>query len=145
MTLAELISCCGSGAWANAMFRRQPFADIHREADEIWWSLASEDWLEAFAAHPKIGQKSAAKWTAQEQSGMSQAAASTAQEMDRLNIKYENKFGFIFIVCATGKSADEMLSILQTRINNSREEEIRIAAAEQAKITHLRLDKLLKQ
>jgi len=127
------------------MFRRQPFADIHREADEIWWSLASEDWLEAFAAHPKIGQKSAAKWTAQEQSGMSQAAASTAQEMDRLNIKYENKFGFIFIVCATGKSADEMLSILQTRINNSREEEIRIAAAEQAKITHLRLDKLLKQ
>jgi len=145
LTLAELISCCGSAAWANAMFRRQPFTDIHREADEVWWSLASEDWLEAFAAHPKIGQKSAAKWTAQEQSGMSQAAASTAQEMARLNVEYENKFGFIFIVCATGKSADEMLSILQTRINNSREEEIRIAAAEQAKITHLRLDKLLKQ
>jgi OHCU decarboxylase len=145
VTLAELTSCCGSSAWAQAMFTRQPFDDIHRAADEIWWSLTTEDWLEAFAAHPKIGQKSAAKWAAQEQSGMSSAAASTAAEMARLNAEYENKFGFIFIVCATGKSADEMLSILQARINNSREEEIRIAAAEQARITHLRLDKLLKQ
>ncbi len=76
---------------------------------------------------------------------MSQAAAATAQEMARLNSEYESKFGFIFIVCATGKSADEMLHILQNRINNARDEEIRIAAAEQAKITHLRLDKLLKQ
>ncbi len=127
------------------MFNRQPFDDIHREADEVWWSLTPQDWLEAFAAHPKIGQKSTAKWTTQEQSGMSQAAAATAQEMARLNSEYESKFGFIFIVCATGKSADEMLHILQNRINNARDEEIRIAAAEQAKIIHLRLDKLLEQ
>jgi len=145
VTLADLISCCGSTAWANAMFNRQPFEDLHRAADEIWWALTPQDWLEAFAAHPKIGQKSAAKWTAQEQSGMSHAAASTAEEMARLNSEYENKFGFIYIVCATGKSADEMLTILQTRIHNSPEQEIRMAAAEQAKITHLRLDKLLKQ
>jgi OHCU decarboxylase len=125
------------------MFNRQPLEDIHRAADEIWWSLTPQDWLEAFAAHPKIGQKSSAKWTAQEQSGMSQAAASTAEEMARLNCDYESKFGFIYVVCATGKSADEMLAILQARIHNSPEEEIRIAAAEQAKITHLRLDKLL--
>ncbi len=143
MTLADLLSCCGSTAWANAMFNRQPLEDIHRAADEIWWSLTPQDWLEAFAAHPKIGQKSSAKWTAQEQSGMSQAAASTAEEMARLNCDYESKFGFIYVVCATGKSADEMLAILQARIHNSPEEEIRIAAAEQAKITHLRLDKLL--
>jgi len=145
VTLENLLSCCGSTAWANVMFNRQPFDDIHREADEVWWSLTLQDWLEAFAAHPKIGQKSTAKWTTQEQSGMSQAAAATAQEMARLNSEYESKFGFIFIVCATGKSADEMLHILQNRINNARDEEIRIAAAEQAKITHLRLDKLLKQ
>ncbi len=142
MTLADLISCCGSRAWAEAMFKRQPFEDIHREADEIWWSLTPQDWLEAFAAHPKIGQKSTAKWTEQEQSGMSSAAAATAEEMARLNSEYERKFGFIFIVCATGKSADEMLNILQARIHNERDEEIRIAAAEQAKITHIRLDKL---
>jgi OHCU decarboxylase len=130
------------------MFSRQPFSDsdaMHAAADEIWWSLKVEDWLEAFSKHPRIGQQSAAKWSAQEQSGMSQAAIETAIEMQRLNTEYFAKFDFIFIVCATGKSAAEMLDLLRTRITNSREEEIRIAAAEQAKITHLRLDKLLAE
>ncbi len=127
------------------MLSRQPFLDaaaMHRAADEIWWSLSPEDWLEAFSHHPKIGQKSAAKWTAQEQSGMSRAAIDVTEAMARLNAEYDSKFGFIFIVCATGKSAEEMLQILRTRIHNSRAEEIRIAAEEQIKITHLRLDKL---
>jgi len=145
LTLAELTSCCGSSAWARTMFNRQPFEDMHREADEVWWSLVPEDWLEAFAAHPKIGQKSTAKWTSQEQNGMSQAAVETAEEIARLNAEYDGKFGFIFIVCATGKSADEMLELLRARITNSRDEEIRVAAGEQAKITHLRLDKLLAE
>ena len=139
------MACCGSRAWANTMFQSQPFQDIHKKADEVWWSLSPEDWLEAFAAHPRIGQESAAKWTSQEQSGMSQAAAETAAEMGRLNEKYFDKFGFIFIVYATGKAADEMLEILRLRMKNSRDEEIRTAAAEQAKITHLRLDKVLAE
>ena len=145
MTLAELTACCGSTAWAETMFNRQPFTDkpaMHEAADEIWWSLTPEDWLEAFSKHPKIGQKSSAKWSAQEQSGMSDAAYETARQIAQLNAEYDAKFGFIFIVCATGKSADEMLQILRSRLNNTREEEIRNAAAEQAKIMHLRLDKL---
>ena len=148
MTPAELTACCGSSAWATAMFARQPFPDaetLHRAADEIWWSLTEDDWLEAFSKHPKIGQTSTAKWSAHEQSGMDAAAAGTTEEMARLNAEYAARFGFIFIVCATGKSAAEMLDLLRKRINHSREEEIRIAAAEQAKITHLRLDKLLAQ
>ena len=145
MTLEDFVACCGSKAWAQAMFARQPFPDsttMHEAADEIWWSLTPQNWLEAFAAHPKIGQRSSAKWAAQEQSGMSSAAASTAEEMQRLNEGYSTRFGFIFIVCATGKSADEMLQLLKERIGHTREEEIRIAAGEQAKITHLRLAKL---
>lgn len=145
MTLAELTACCGSSAWAEAMFARQPFADrpsMHQAADDIWWSLTPEDWLDAISKHPKIGEKSSARWSAQEQSGMSHPAFETAQEMARLNAEYDARFGFIFIVCATGKSADEMLQLLRTRLANTREEEIRNAATEQAKITHLRLDKL---
>jgi 2-oxo-4-hydroxy-4-carboxy-5-ureidoimidazoline decarboxylase len=143
--MVQLLSCCGASAWAKAMFERQPFADIHAEADDVWWSLTEEDWLEAFSAHPKIGQRSAVKWTATEQSGMSQADAETANEMARLNADYEDKFGFIFIICASGKSGGEMLKALQTRITNTRDEEIRIAAGEQARITHLRLDKLAEE
>jgi len=127
------------------MFNRQPFlstAAMHAAADEIWWSLTPEDWLEAFSKHPKIGQSPSAKWSAEEQSGMSEAAFETAQEIARLNAGYYAKFGFIFIVCATGKSAAEMLQLLSARIHNTRDEELRNAAEEQAKITHLRLNKL---
>jgi OHCU decarboxylase len=127
------------------MFARQPFAtseEMHKAADEVWWSLTPEDWLEAFAAHPMIGERSTACWSAQEQSGMSVAAENTARELERLNAEYAERFGFIFIICATGKSADEMLEALRMRLKNSYGDELRIAAAEQAKITHLRLDKL---
>ena len=129
----------------RAMLARQPFSNadsLHQAADDVWWSLTEDDWLEAFSKHPKIGHKSDAKWSAQEQSGMERAAQQTADQMAQLNAEYADKFRFIFIVCATGKSADEMLQLLKERLLHSREEEIRIAAAEQAKITHLRLDKL---
>ena len=145
----ELLKCCGSRAWARAMARRRPFANpdrLAKAADEIWRSLHASDWLEAFSAHPKIGEKKsgpAQGWSAQEQSGMSRATTAVATELAQANQDYFAKFGFIFVVCATGKSADEMLHILRSRLSNSPEEEMRIAAEEQSKIALLRLGKLI--
>ena len=121
------------------------------KADRIWWSLDSEDWLEAFHSHPKIGEKKAAaptaaeaqQWSEDEQSGIRNSVQLTLDELADLNRAYEEKFGYIFIVCASGKSSEEMLAILHDRLKNNAVEELRIAAAEQAKITELRLRKLL--
>jgi 2-oxo-4-hydroxy-4-carboxy-5-ureidoimidazoline decarboxylase len=126
------------------MTARQPFnglAGLQAAAEEIWWSLPESDWLEAFAAHPKIGEASTARWSAEEQRGM--ANSNLAEEMRRLNRGYLDKFGWIFIICATGKSAAEMHRQLVDRLANNPAEEIRIAAAEQAKIIRLRLQKLV--
>jgi len=134
----------------------RPFADLDgllTNADSIWRSLSSEDWLEAFRAHPKIGERKAAvaqseearKWSAQEQSGTNDAAATTMAALAKGNRDYEQRFGFIFIVCATGKSSEEMLAILQTRLQNEADTEIAVAAEEQRKIMRLRLEKLLQQ
>ena len=153
---AELLKCCGSQRWAHAMSNRRPFAtldDVLTEADRVWSSLDEADWLEAFRAHPKIGEKKAAtaqsteaqKWSAQEQSGVARASASTTSELAERNREYEDRFGFIFIVCASGKSSEEMLAIINERIRNDAETELRAAAAEQGKITRLRLEKLLNQ
>ena len=145
----ELLKCCGSKAWARTMARRRPFASLERlskAAGEIWWLLDPADWLEAFAAHPKIGERrplAAAGWSAQEQSGMSRATPAVTTELSEGNQEYLAKFGYIFIVCATGKSGDEMLQILRARLANSPDQEIRMAAEEQNKITLLRLGKLL--
>jgi len=138
------------------MTAARPFANVDellRKADSIWWSLSSEDWLEAFHAHPKIGEKKAAaaqseealQWSAQEQSGVNDAAATTMAALAAGNRDYEHRFGFIFSVCATGKSSEEMLAILQARLQNDAETEIAVAAEEQRKITRLRLEKLLQQ
>ena len=153
---AELLKCCGSTRWASAITAARPFANndaLLAKADEIWWSLSAEDWLEAFRAHPKIGEKKAAAaqseqaraWSAQEQSGVADASSQMKDELERLNREYEDRFGFIFIVCASGKSSEEMLSILNSRTDNDRDTELRIAAEEQRKITRLRLEKLLNQ
>ena len=123
------------------------------KADRIWWSLDSEGWLEAFHSHPKIGEKKAAaptaaeaqRWSEDEQSGLRNSAQQTLDELADLNHAYEEKFGYIFIVCASGKSSEEMLAILHARLKNNAAEELRIAAAEQAKITQLRLRKLLAE
>jgi OHCU decarboxylase len=152
----EFLKCCGSTHWAQAMTQARPFEalnDVLAEADRIWWSLSEADWLEAFRAHPKIGEKKATtaqsaeaqKWSAQEQSGVAQASASTISELAERNREYEDRFGFIFIVCASGKSSEEMLAIINERIRNDAETELRTAAAEQSKITRLRLEKLLNQ
>lgn len=136
------------------MVAARPFTDLDQmieTADGIWWSLGPQDWLEAFHSHPKIGEKKAAaetaldaqKWSVQEQSGVENSADDTIKALAELNHAYEEKFGFIFIVCATGKSSEEMLSILRARLGNGPDEELRNAAAEQAKITELRLRKLM--
>ncbi len=150
----EFLTCCGSTRWAQAMSAARPFAavdDLLTKADEIWWSLSEADWLEAFRAHPKIGEQKAAaaqsvqaqNWSAQEQAGVTQAPASVINELAERNREYENRFGFIFIVCATGKSSEEMLSIINERIGHDQATELRNAAEEQRKITRLRLEKLV--
>jgi allantoicase len=122
----ELLTCCGSRAWVRRMAEGRPFqsaTDIKQKSDQIWRGLGREDWLEAFAAHPRIGETVAA-----------------LAEANRL---YESRFDHIFIVCATGKSAEEMLGLLRARMDNDPETELRVAAEEQRKITNLRLEKLL--
>lgn len=152
---ARFLSCCGSKAWARRMAEKRPFAtaaELFEQAEQIWQSLDAEDWLEAFAAHPKIGARKtvpqatrqSAEWSHAEQSGTRTAARSVLDELAQINRLYEERFGFIFIVCATGKSAEEMLALCGERLNNPADAEIRIAAVEQQKITEIRLQKLLE-
>ena len=151
---AEFLKCCGSSNWAKRMVAERPYGDLENilvNADLIWASLPPEDWLEAFRSHPKIGEKKAEQtqsnaakaWSAQEQSGTADSADETMAVLAEGNREYAERFGFIFIVCATGKSAEEMLGILRSRINNDAASELRIAAEEQRKITQLRLRKLI--
>jgi len=153
---AEFLKCCGSKRWARSMTSVRPFEgvdDLLAKADSLWWSLGQEDWLEAFRAHPKIGEKKAAasqseqarNWSTQEQSGVADAAAETKAELAARNREYEERFGFIYIICATGKSSEDMLMTLNERLQNDAKTELRAAAGEQGKITRLRLEKLLNQ
>jgi len=148
-------NCCGSQIWARMMTEARPFASVTaliKQAEEIWLNLDPQDWLEAFAAHPKIGAQKAvlqqsaqsAEWSNAEQSGTQTAADSLRTELKKANRLYEEKFGFIFIVCATRKSTEEMLDLCRRRLNNDADSEISIAADEQKKITEIRLKKLLE-
>jgi OHCU decarboxylase len=152
---AEFLKCCGSRRWAQAMTSARPFSnldDLLAKAENLWWSLDKEDWLEAFRAHPKIGEKKAAaaqseqarSWSAQEQAGISDAGTEIIRMLAEGNREYEQRFGFIYIVCATGKSSEEMLTILRDRLRCDPGTELRTAAEEQRKITCLRLAKLLQ-
>lgn len=148
-----LQKCCAAPAWIEQMLARRPFADdeaIVQSATDIWWALARDQWLAAFAAHPKIGDPASLRakyantsnWANNEQAGVTAANEQTLQELAEYNQRYEARFGYIFIVCAIGKTAAEMLSLLKARIDNDAEMELKIAAAEQLKITLLRLKKL---
>lgn len=150
----ELLQCCGSTRWAQQMAEARPFKNLEallERANEIWQSLDQNDWLEAFRSHPKIGEKKAAdpvstqarQWSGQEQAGVATASQETVDSLATLNRTYEEKFGFIFIICATGKTSGEMLSALRERLEHDPVDELPIAAAEQSKITVLRLKKLL--
>jgi 2-oxo-4-hydroxy-4-carboxy-5-ureidoimidazoline decarboxylase len=144
-----LFECCGSRRFAENFGKRRKEFDTPEEFKQAavgyFLSLLEPDWLEAFAAHPKIGDLEALKkkFAGDEQGSVKQASEATLLELKKLNDEYEKKNGFIFIVCATGKSADEMLAILKTRIKNDRKAELSNAAEEQAKIMRIRLDKLL--
>ena len=149
-----LHTCCGAAVWVAALNQQFPFATaeaLYSEADRIWHSLPETDWREAFTHHPKIGDvhalrekfASTATWAAGEQGAVQQATADTLAALAAGNAAYEQQFGYIFIVCATGKSAKQMLALLQARLPNAPEAEISIAMGEQAKITRLRLAKLL--
>ena len=152
---AQFNLCCGATNWIKIMNQSRPFQnknEVYQQAESIWFSLSSEDWLEAFTHHPKIGDidslrkkfhntKSISK---NEQSGVNDAEKSTLNILAKSNQLYEDKFGFIFIVCATGKSADEMLALIKMRLNKNADTEMQNAAKEQNKIIQLRLEKLLK-
>ena len=153
---SALERCCGATRWVESMCARRPFADqaaLLTEAERTWRSLGSDDWREAFADHPQIGDREAlrrrfastAAWAADEQSSTAAATERTLAALAEGNRAYQEKFGYIFIVCATGKSAEEMLGLLEARVHNEPEIEIQIAAEEQMKITRLRLEKLLDE
>lgn len=152
--LKTLETCCGARVWCTTMAHFQPYDSaemLHDICDAIWQELDDEDFLEAFTHHPMIGDIDALKekfqntaaWAGDEQQGSNTASDATLLELQTANQAYLAKFGFIFIVCATGKSAQQMLQLLRERMGNKYAEELQIAANEQLKITHLRLKKLL--
>jgi 2-oxo-4-hydroxy-4-carboxy-5-ureidoimidazoline decarboxylase len=135
------------------MARARPFeseAALLEAAEGIWWGLSKDDWLEAFGSHPRIGDvntlrarfAATAAWASREQAGVDGAAESVLNDLARGNRQYEERFGYIFIVCATGKTAEEMLEMLRQRLDNNPEAEIKLAAGEQMKITRIRLEKI---
>jgi 2-oxo-4-hydroxy-4-carboxy-5-ureidoimidazoline decarboxylase len=151
----QLGRCCGSAAWVKKMVALFPVhseVSLSKVASRVWYGLEEKDWLEAFKHHPRIGDinsikakfLSTAAWAAGEQALVKETSEPVIEELLQGNRIYEEKFGFIFIVCATGKTAHEMLQLLTSRINNEPAEEIKIAMKEQDKITHLRLEKLLR-
>lgn len=151
---AVLRRCCGAERWVKAMLAARPLAStaaLHERALSIWNALAAQDYLEAFSHHPQIGENleelrrrfaTTHPLSEREQAGVNNADESTLLSLRDGNRAYRERFGHIFIVCATGKSAPEMLALLRQRLGNEPAAELAIAAAEQAKITRLRLDGL---
>jgi 2-oxo-4-hydroxy-4-carboxy-5-ureidoimidazoline decarboxylase len=153
---AALERCCGAGAWVETMCAARPFAGataLLDRAERAWRALGPGDWRQAFAHHPRIGDVASlrrrfaatAAWATDEQRGAAAASESTLAALADGNRRYEERFGYIFIVCATGKSAEEMRALLEQRLDNDPELELRVAAEEQMKITRLRLLKLLEE
>ncbi len=151
-----LYGCCASNRWVKAVSAGRPYTSetaLFEKAVLGWMETCGEtDYLEAFAGHPRIGDlkslekkfAATAGWAGKEQSGVHHAHAVTLEKLAKANEAYENRFGFIFIVSATGKTAEEMLAILEERLRHSRQEEIGVAAAEQFKITLIRLQKAIR-
>jgi allantoicase len=151
---AALLDCCGSSEWVRRMLARRPFASAHEvleAAEQIWNGLARKDWLEAFKHHPRIGERKAERkqsgkakaWSAGEQAAAESAPIDAKAALIEANRAYEEKFEYIFIVCASGKTTDEILVLLKDRLVNDPAAELPAAAEEQRKITRLRLEKLL--
>ena len=150
---ALLEQCCGSSVWTNKMLDSLPVGNLSELldlAEEKWYECNRNDWLEAFEHHPMIGDINSLKkkyagtltLATHEQSGVNSATEELLKELAETNKGYKNKFGYIFIVCASGKSAEQMLQLITQRITNDSDTEIKIAMEEQNKITKLRLEKL---
>jgi OHCU decarboxylase len=142
----EFLRCCGSHRWAHLMAAERPFANtdvLTAVAQRLWWLLAVADWLEAFAAHPRIGERVTSAWSAQEQAGAAVADDAVRERLVRGNRAYEERFGYTFLVCASERSAEQIVTILEGRLHNEPGDELQIAADEQRKITALRLMKLI--
>jgi 2-oxo-4-hydroxy-4-carboxy-5-ureidoimidazoline decarboxylase len=153
---AAFLRCCGSSRWAEAMTTGRPHgteAGLLAAAERAFAALDRPDWLEAFAHHPRIGDRAALAarfaatrgWSSSEQAGVAAAREDVLDALAEANRAYEDRFGYIFIVCATGRTAPEMLGLLRERLANPPEAELHVAAAEQAKITALRLKKLIEE
>lgn len=151
----EILPCCGSKVWASELASRRPIADetsLMKTSASIWLALPEEAWQEAFESHPRIGQthaqtqatKESLQWSAQEQRTALTADETSRRALEEANHRYEQKFGRIFIVCATGKTSAEMLTILESRMKNDAAKELREAAEQQRQITQLRLHRWLE-
>jgi 2-oxo-4-hydroxy-4-carboxy-5-ureidoimidazoline decarboxylase len=141
--------CCAARRWVDGMLAARPFASaaaMHQAADAVWAALGPPDFLEAFAQHPPIGARAEAMggWASEEQARAAEGGASVTAELRALNQAYAARFGYTFIICATGKTAPEILAQLRARLGHDRDAELRAAAAEQASITRLRLEKLAR-
>lgn len=151
-TVASLMRCCASRRWAERVAMARPFAEeaaLFAAAETAWAESTETDRLEAFSHHPKIGQRkiegASAEWSRREQAGMAGASDEARAEFERLNAEYEAKFGFVFLIRATGRSAAEMLAALRSRLKNDRAAELAIAAREQLSITKIRLARMLEE
>jgi OHCU decarboxylase len=149
-----LEACCGSPKWIEGMLDKRPFHstdDLLRASDSVWATTGPADWLEAFAHHPRIGDRApsekqgtvSARWSIGEQVSVADAAGTVQEQLAEVNREYEGRFGHIYIVCATGKTPEEMLEIARGRMSNDPKVEMKVAAEEQRKITQLRLLKLI--
>jgi 2-oxo-4-hydroxy-4-carboxy-5-ureidoimidazoline decarboxylase len=151
----EVLPCCGSRAWATELASRRPLADeaaLAAASNEVWLALPEEDWQEAFDSHPRIGQKHAQsrateeslRWSAQEQRSVLSNDEAARLALQEANHRYEQKFGRIFIVCATGKTSPDILRNLDERLQNDATTELREAVEQQRQITQLRLHRWLE-
>jgi 2-oxo-4-hydroxy-4-carboxy-5-ureidoimidazoline decarboxylase len=149
---AWFLRCCGSGRWAEAMTRARPFKSeptVYSEAGWLWSQTGPDDWREALSHHSRIGdppqsrEPASSAWAEQEQQGLRGSSQEVLQALAAAHREYEARFGFLFLISATGRSAEEILEQLRERMNNPPALELRLAAGEQAQITRLRLERLL--
>ena len=146
--VAELLAVCHSGRWAERVPAGRPYPGLdalQAAADEVWMALDPADWLEAFKAHPRIGESGgrSADWSRQEQAGVGGVGAEVRERLAAGNAEYEQRFGHVFLISAAGRDAAEILDALQARLGNDPGTELRVAAGEHRRITRLRLEKLV--
>jgi OHCU decarboxylase len=148
--VAELLAVCHSRRWAERVAAGRPYPDLaalQRTADEVWTGLGPGDWLEAFAAHPRIGERGggSADWSRQEQAGVGAADPEVQAAIARGNAAYEDRFGYVFLVSAAGRDAEEILANLRARLGNDPDTELRVAADQHRRITRLRIERLMQR